>query len=236
MIRAGSRSARRRRRSWRARSPKSCCSAMIVIGGSASTKPETSGATATASSTPEARNSSQPATIFGAMPCGRSRSSSSSRRPGDSAASRTRDSVARNAVANRVMLSSRRRSMRSSGASLAATTERGLSLSSATASYVPSSTCGRPRARPSHSCGSQEQLGGCQYRVFDVVAMFLVPLLDGTRRRRQRACGVLRQHQHGVVGQIVEERRRWTRRTAAGSTRCRRGRGRRRRRGTPASA
>src|SRR6187402_3601524 len=37
--------------------------------------------------------------------------------------------------------------------------------------------------------------------------MFLVPLLDGTRRLRQRACGVLRQHQHGVVGQIVEERR-----------------------------
>ena len=186
----------------------------------------------------EARNSSQPATIFGAMPCGRSRSSSSSRRPGDSAASRTRDSVARNAVANRVMLflapeidaqfrARRWRRLPSAG----------LSPSSATASFVPSATCGRPRARPSHSCGSRNTSVGAEHRVFDVVATFLVPLLDGTRRRRERACVVSSgSDQHGVCRADSRTASRSTRRIAAGSTRCLPGRDRRRHRDTAACA
>ena len=82
-------------RSWRARAPKSCASAITAIGGAVSVRPCRSGATVSARRAPPAANASQLSTVFTSWAWARSISCSTSRRPGESAASSTRPSKAR---------------------------------------------------------------------------------------------------------------------------------------------
>ena len=82
-------------RSWRARAPNSCASAITAIGGAVSVRPCRSGATVSARRACRRRThpSSRRRSPRGA--CARSISCSTSRRPGESAASSTRPSKAR---------------------------------------------------------------------------------------------------------------------------------------------
>src|SRR5207249_2009886 len=79
---------RLRRRSWRARAPNSCASAITAIGGAVSVRPSRSGATVSASRAVPATNASQPGTMATWWRCARSISCSTSRRPAESAGRR----------------------------------------------------------------------------------------------------------------------------------------------------
>ena len=112
---SGSRVWRRRRRA-RTRSPNSCFSARIASAGASSSRPFSIGATAMARESRLATNSGQPPQTGITAPLRRRISSSISRRPCDSASSRTRPAKPSSQRLKFSAGSSARASMRTDGA------------------------------------------------------------------------------------------------------------------------
>ena len=168
----GSSDARRRRRSCCARRPNSSPSASRVSGGSSTLKPPTSGATVRQNGCIASRGTRcQPATVSQAIPALRSRSCSTSRRPGESAASSVRPSR---------VASSAARGARGSGARASRTSAGGAASCSGAGAGLRLLL--NPRAhscsRASTSSGRLEQFQRIKHGMFDVVAPILVPRHD----------------------------------------------------------
>src|SRR5882672_3238642 len=188
---SGSRSLRLRRRSWRARSPKSNSSVSRARGSAGRRREPTSAATASASRIEPPRNSGQPATGWGLMPWAASNSIMTSRRPAESATSRVRPANPSRNRARASVGSGALVSKRTSGATA-------LARFSSVSVPVPVTSFTRLNCTPAFA--------GRHDWMLAVVRVLFVPRLDiapGAHGRRQRLGRI---NDHRSRRQVVEER------------------------------
>ncbi len=207
MIFSGSRSARRRRRSCRARSPNSCSSAISASGGSVSTKPVEIGETVMPSGASPSTKADQLSTS-----CGRTlrrcrMSSSISRRPADSAAISTRPWKSSRKRASSRAGSSLRGSMRSPGGARVREVLIGQGLRQRI-------ELDARQLDPAQRCEAlhelvdrREHFGGLEDRTLGIVPALLVPARDLAEHLRGRTLHVRFRGDDRVPRQVVEQRR-----------------------------
>ena len=172
-------------------------------------------------------NSCQPATPAGLSPCARSISSSTSRRPAESAASSTRPgNVSRKSSSGASGRSARRSTRHSCGAAVGKLKPCRF-VFDLEALEIDAREGVEPRLQ---FLGRQVQLFGREHRALDVVPPFLVALGDAARGALHGG-GHLRARRTPRCPPVDSRAAcRWCRRTAAGRTRCPAARGRRSRR------
>ena len=193
----GSEAARRRRRSWRARCPKSCASPSTVIGGAMTCRPAISGATVMAKRALPSTNSCQPPTAARAERRGAQHLQQHLAAPGGI---RSQQHAARILVQEAA-----ERRQRLLGAQVDAPLvrrRRRESCSHAVGRVFDLEALvvdARERRQPGFELGGREvQLLRRQHRAFDVVAAFLVSLGDHACRAFHRAGDVAGRAHHGV--------------------------------------